>query len=77
MKPFDVAELVRSRAEKELGYQFTAAYPIYDREKGNRVMYYMIHASDHDEAPMLMVRADHKAVRSLPKETQEQFRFNS
>lgn len=77
MKPFDIAELVRSRFEKELGYQFTAAYPIYDREKGNRVMYYMIHASDHDEAPMLMVRSHRKAVRSLPRETQEQFRFNS
>ena len=77
MKPFDIAELVRTRFEKELGYQFAAAYPIYDREEGNKVMYYMIHASDHDEAPMLMVRAHHKAVRSLPKETQELFSFNS
>src|SRR6266853_3649874 len=55
MKPFDIAELVRTRFEKELGYQFAAAYPIYDREQGNKIMYYMIHASDHDEAPMLMV----------------------
>jgi three-Cys-motif partner protein len=77
MKPFDIAELVRTRFEKELGYQFAAAYPIFDREKGNKVMYYMVHASDHDEAPMLMVRAHHKAVRSLPKETQELFSFNS
>ena len=75
MKHVDIAELVRERFQKELGYQFAAAYPIYDRESGNRVMYYMVHASDHDEAPMLMVRAHHKAVRSLPKEIQEMIQF--
>ncbi|SRR5260370_13300989 len=32
-------------------------------------MYYMIHASDHEDAPALMVRAHSKAVRSL-SETQ-------
>jgi three-Cys-motif partner protein len=75
MKHFDIAELVRSRFEKELGYRSAAAYPIYDRKEGNKVMYYMIHASDHSEAPLLMVRAHHKAVRSLPRETQEWFQF--
>lgn len=33
-------------------------------------MYYMLHASDHIEAPALMVRAHTKAVRALPKQTQ-------
>jgi len=75
MKHIEIANLVRDRFEKELLYGFAAAYPIYDKEQGNRVMYYMIHASDHDEAPMLMVRAHHKAVRSLPKETQELIKF--
>jgi len=75
MKHIDIADLVRDRFEKELKYRFAAAYPIYDKEKGNRVMYYMIHASDHEEAPMLMVRAHHKAVRSLPKEVQQPIRF--
>jgi three-Cys-motif partner protein len=75
MKHADIAELVRGRFETELGYRFAAAYPIYDREKGNRVMYYMVHASDHEEAPMLMVRAHHKAVRSLPKEVQQAIKF--
>lgn len=70
-----IADLMRDRFQKELGYRFAAAYPIYDRENGNRVMYYMIHASDHEDAPTLMVRAHHKAVRSLPKETQEVFQF--
>lgn len=76
MGHFDIAELMRKRFQNELGYRFSAAYPIYEREKGNRVMYYMIHASDHGEAPMLMVRAHSKAVRSLPKETQELIQFS-
>jgi three-Cys-motif partner protein len=67
---WSVAEMVRKRFNDELGYRFSAAYPIFDREEGNRIMYYMIHASDHEDAPALMVRAHSKAVRTLPKETQ-------
>jgi three-Cys-motif partner protein len=67
---WEIAELTKRRFEEELGYRFAAAYPIYDRENGNRVMYYMIHASDHEEAPALMVRAHAKAVRGVPKEKQ-------
>lgn len=70
MNCVDIANLMRKRFTDELGYRFSAAYPIYDRDEGNRVMYYMIHASDHEEAPALMVRAHRKAVRGLPKETQ-------
>jgi len=72
---FEIAELVRKRFEEELGYNLAAHYAIYDRDQGNKVMYYMIHASDHDEAPALMVRAHRKAVRSLPKEVQRLFPF--
>jgi three-Cys-motif partner protein len=68
---WDIADIVRKRFDKELGYTYTAAYPIFDKKGSNRIMYYMIHASDHDEAPALMVRAHHKAVRSLPKEVQK------
>ena len=70
MNCWDIAELVRKRFNGELGYKFAAAYPIYDREEGNRIMYYMVHASDHEDAPALMVRAHSKAVRTLPKEVQ-------
>jgi three-Cys-motif partner protein len=70
MTCFDIAELMRTRFTNELGYRFSAAYPIFERDDGNRVMYYMIHASDHEEAPALMVRAHAKAVRALPKEIQ-------
>lgn len=70
MRSYDIAEIVRRRFHDELGYEHVAAYPIFDRNEGNKVMYYMIHASDHEEAPALMVRAHHKAVRGLPKESQ-------
>lgn len=73
---WEIAELVRKRFETELGYKYAAAYPIFDRAKGNKIMYYMIHASDHPEAPALMVRAHHKAVRALPKEVQKALTFS-
>jgi three-Cys-motif partner protein len=66
IRPYDIAELVRERFQHELCYKHVAAYPIFDRSEGNRIMYYMIHASDHEEAPALMVRAHGKAVRSRP-----------
>jgi three-Cys-motif partner protein len=72
---FQIAETVRKRFEEELGYRHAAAYPIFDKQKGNRIMYYMIHASDHEEAPALMVRAHHQAVRALPKEVQNSLAF--
>lgn len=70
MSCWEIANLTKQRFESELGYKFAAAYPVFDRDKGNRVMYYMIHASDHPDAPALMVRAHAKAVRGLPKEKQ-------
>lgn len=70
MRSFDIAELVRKRFKDELGYRHTAAYPIFDKKEGNKILYYMIHASDHEEAPALMVRAHHKAVRRMPTEVQ-------
>ena len=61
-------EMVR-RFRTELGYRYVYAWPIYDREKsGGRVMYYMIHASDHAQAPEFMSRAYEAAVRPLPPE---------
>lgn len=63
-------EAVR-RFRVELGYRHVLAWPIYDRETtGGRIMYYMIHASDHDQAPILMSRAYAAAVRPLrPEQT--------
>ena len=57
------ANLVAERFRTELGYRFAQPYEIYAREEGTRVMYYMIHATDHPAAPNLMARAYTSAVR--------------
>lgn len=47
----------------ELGYRSVKPWPIFAKEEGRgAIMYYMIHATDHDEAPKLMERAYRKAV---------------
>lgn len=75
MTSYDIAVLVRERFRDELGYRHVAAYPIFDRNLGNKVMYYMVHGSDHEEAPALMVRAHHKAVRAKAPATQRPIPF--
>lgn len=76
MSSYQIVELVRERFVTELGYAHVVAYPIFDKNEGDRVMYYMIHASDHDEAPALMVRAHYKAVRARPSAVQTPFKFD-
>ncbi|MFQ5696473.1 MAG: hypothetical protein ACE5HB_10830, partial [Terriglobia bacterium] len=56
--------------KNELHYQSVKPWPIYGRQHGGRVMYYMIHASDHPEAPAQMSRAYELAVQ--PEEVAEQ-----
>lgn len=53
------------RMKKDLGYKSVKAWPIYERENGGAVMYYMIHATDHPEAPKFMSRAYRRAVFPL------------
>jgi len=55
----ELARLFSHRFIRELGYASAAAWPIYERADGDfgKVMYYMIHATDHEEAPKLMNRA--------------------
>ena len=48
------------RFVKELNYGKADVYPIHDQARGGRVMYHMIHATDHPEAFSLMVRAYRK-----------------
>ena len=66
MREAEIVATFRRRFKRELGYKSVKPWPIYERKGGNRVMYYMIHATDHDDAPMLMSRAYEKAVQ--PKE---------
>lgn len=61
------------RFKQEFGYKYVYPFAIYERKDGGRVMYYMIHASDHDEAPKLMNRAYGKALDIT--ETAEQLDF--
>jgi three-Cys-motif partner protein len=57
------------RFRDELGYEYAYAWPIYERKAGKKVMYYMIHATDHYEAPKLMHRA-YKGATGQMKEHQ-------
>jgi three-Cys-motif partner protein len=63
-------ELVAERFKSELGYKHVVPWPIYERQGGGRIMYFMVHASDHDEAPKLMWRAYHHAVTERPTAVQ-------
>jgi three-Cys-motif partner protein len=57
------------RFREELGYKYAYAWPIYERKGGKKIMYYMIHATDHYEAPKLMHRA-YKGATGQVKESQ-------
>lgn len=63
-------EVVVDRLRSELGYEHVMAWPIFKRKTGGAVMYYMIHATDHPEAPVQMSRAYRNTV--LPLEPVEQ-----
>jgi three-Cys-motif partner protein len=54
------AKMVAKRFEDELGYGKATIYPIHSERRRGRVMYHMIHATDHPEATLLMIRAYRK-----------------
>lgn len=54
------ANLLASRFVNELGYRSARPYAIHSRVRGGRTMYHMIHATGHDDAPPLMLRAYRK-----------------
>jgi three-Cys-motif partner protein len=61
----DVAKLFTDRFKRELGYSSVIAWPIHERSENGRIMYFMIHAADHAEAPKLMNRAYRKATGAM------------
>ena len=73
MKTQDIVDAFRQRFLEELGYSYAYGWPIYDRQGSQRIMYHMIHATDHVEAPSLMSRAYKTATNRA--EPAEQFRF--
>lgn len=64
------AQFFVKRIKDELGYASVKAFPIYERAGAGHTMYFMIHATDHVDAPRLMARAYRRAV--LPAEPAEQ-----
>jgi len=70
MKAIQIKEAIVERFKGELGYKSVMAWPIYDRKGGKFIVYYMIHATDHPEAPKLMARAYNEAVQ--PRHVAEQ-----
>jgi len=66
-------ELMVKRFKNELGYKSVKPWPIFERKNGGNIMYYMIHATDHPDAPGLMSRAYDRAIQ--PKEPPEQFQM--
>jgi three-Cys-motif partner protein len=54
------AVLLAKRFRDELGYAYARPYAIHNRKRNGRIMYHMIHATDHDEAAQLMLRAYRK-----------------
>jgi three-Cys-motif partner protein len=68
-----IRDEIVDRLRKEVGYKFVKPWPIYEHQTSDTIVYYMIHATDHPEAPKLMARAYNRAVQ--PKETAKQFKF--
>lgn len=69
------AMLMSKRFMSELGYKFSHFYPIYEKDDGGKKMFYMIHATDHEEATELMVRAYNHAMDSLSEWQTEEMDF--
>jgi three-Cys-motif partner protein len=70
-KPQERAVFFCKKLQEVFRYASVLPWPIYERSDGGRIMYYMVHAADHPESPILMNRAYHQAL--CPKEEPEQF----
>ena len=65
-----LAKVFSERIQQEFGYTYCAPYPIFEDQGSQRVMFHLIHATDHDEAPKLMQRAYRKVTNRLESEEQ-------
>jgi three-Cys-motif partner protein len=61
MQPHEKARAFQ-RKFQDLGYRHVQPFPIWDHSQGDRLMFYMILATDHPEAPKLMWRAYDRGV---------------
>ena len=60
LRSFERAEALCRRFRDELNYTYASPFSIHRQGRGSRVMYYMIHASDHPKACSLMAQAYRK-----------------
>lgn len=51
------SQCLATRFKEELGYRYAHAFPIQKEGERGTVMFWMIHASDHERAPSLMFSA--------------------
>jgi three-Cys-motif partner protein len=77
MRSRERVNLFCKRFRDELGYAHAYPWEIFSREVGGRVMYHMIHATDHAEAPKIMNRAylnatkEREAIKRLQRDLVE------
>jgi len=76
LDPFKRVQTFMERFKSDLQYKYVTPWPIREKQDGGgHLMYYMIHASDHFEAPKLMRRAYDNAVRHKDLKNQLQIIF--
>lgn len=57
LSSFSRGKIFASRFKNELGYRFALPFPIQKEGERGMIMFWMIHASDHERAPVLMTQA--------------------
>ena len=68
LSPEQIKNELVTRFKTELGYKSALAWPIYKQVGSKLIVYFMIHATDHSEAPKLMARAYNDAVQPRGKQ---------
>lgn len=72
----EIAVALAERFRDDLGYKFVKLWPIYKKHRGRgRIMFHMVHASDHPEAQKLMRRAYKNVLQPLEPEKQLAMEF--
>lgn len=66
------AKFFRDRFVNDLDYKHARAYPIFKHGQSGQIMFWMIHASDHDRAPALMDSAYSGVGCAIPEGEQLQ-----
>lgn len=57
MSQMTAVKSIADRFKKELHYKYVNYYPVFQDEDQRKTAFFLIHASDHPEAPKLMTRA--------------------